>query len=174
MNSSTSEDKKMKYTHFITATCFALMFAAPAIAQSSDWKDLSGLAFQSIDADQNGRISPSEFSNFGDDVFVSMDSDASGALSLGEFYNWGFGMHNVAEDAGQAPAFETAMRVVFALWDRDADNRVTAKEYRQSLNFEMMRADLDADKALSEAEYLAGFSIVAAAQAAIHPQPTDN
>ena len=164
----------MKHTPFTTIAVFALMLGAPAIADTSDWKDLSGLAFQSIDADENGNLSASEFSSFGEDVFHSMDSDASGALSLGEFYNWGFGMHNVAEDAGQSPAFETAMRVVFALWDRDGDNNVSGEEYRQSLDLEMMRADLDEDSVLSEAEYLAGFSIVAAAQAAIHPQPTDN
>lgn len=164
----------MKHSTFVTATLIALLLGAPVVADTSDWKDLSGLAFQSIDADANGSITSSEFSTFGEDVFHSMDTDESRALSLGEFYNWGFGMHDAAADAGQADAFETAMRVIFALWDRNADNEVTSTEYQQSLSFETMRADLDGDGALTEAEYLAGFSIVVAAQAAIHPQSIDN
>ena len=111
---------------------------------------------------------------FGDDVFLSMDSDGSGSLSLGEFYNWGFGMHNAAADAGQTQAFETAMRVVFALWDRDADNRIPVQEYRQAFGNELLRADLDQDGILTETEFLAGFSIVVASRAAIHPQSLDN
>ena len=92
----------MTHATFTTATLITLMLGAPSVADTSDWKDLSGLAFQSIDADANGSITSSEFSSFGEDVFLSMDSNESGALSLGEFYNWGFGMHNAAEDAGQA------------------------------------------------------------------------
>ncbi len=164
----------MKKTIPAIAILSSLTFALPASAADGDWKELSGLAFRSIDADGNGAITPSEYSDFGGDVFSSMDHDGSRSLSLGEFYGWGFGMHNAAEDVGQAEAFKTAMRVVFALWDRDADNQVTADEYRQSLDFDFQRADLDQGGFLSEREYLSGFSVVVAAQAAIHPQPTNN
>jgi len=163
----------MKTSILSIALLSSLTFAMPATAADNDWKDLSGLAFQSIDADENGAVSPSEFSSFGEDVFVSMDSDESRALSLGEFYSWGFGMHDAATDSGRSDAFKTAMRVVFSLWDRNADDQVTASEYRQSLDFEFQRADLDGDGALTGDEYVAGFSVVVAAKAAIHPQSTN-
>ncbi|QFT30444.1 EF hand [Labrenzia sp. THAF82] len=159
----------------LTIACFScLALVPPTAAADNDWKELSGLAFQSIDKDGDGKVTPSEYSSFGDDVFSSMDYDSSKALTLDEFYNWGFGMHNAAEDAGQSEAFKTAMRVVFALWDRNADSQVTAAEYDESLEFDFLRADLDQDKTLSEPEYLSGFSVVVAAKAAIHPQSTKN
>ena len=164
----------MKKSILTIAILSSLTFALPVSAADNDWKELSGMAFQAIDGDGNGSATPGEFFSFGDGVFVSMDGDRSGSLSLGEFYNWGFGMHNAAEDAGKSEAFKTAMRVVYALWDRNADSQVTAAEYKQSLDFEFKRADLDKDRSLTEAEYRAGFSVVVAAQAAIHPQSTKN
>ncbi len=164
----------MKKSISLFAILSSLTFAWPVSAADNDWKELSGLAFQTIDSDGNESVTLSEFSNFGEGVFVSMDGDGSGSLSFGEFFNWGFGMHNAAEDTGKSDAFKTSMRVVYALWDRDADNQVTVSEYKQSLDFEFIRADLDRDRSLTEEEYLAGFSIVVAAQAAIHPQSISN
>lgn len=164
----------MRNSILAVAVLYSLTFVLPTSAAENDWKEIAGLAFQSIDDDGNGAVTQSEYSNFGDGVFVSMDNDSSGSLSLSEFYNWGFGMHNAAEDAGQSEAFKTAMRVVFALWDRDADNQVTEAEYRQSLDLDFQRADLDQNGALTEKEYRSGFSVVVAAQAAIHPQSINN
>ncbi|WP_299474439.1 hypothetical protein [uncultured Roseibium sp.] len=164
----------MKMSILSIAMLSSLTFAMPAAADENDWKELSGLAFQSIDKDEDGHLTASEYSSFGDAVFSSMDNDNSKALALNEFYNWGFGMHNAAEDAGQSEAFKTAMRVVFALWDRNADGQVTAAEYRESIDLDFLRADLDRDRTLTEPEYLSGFSVVVAAKAAIHPQSTNN
>jgi|GEM_PF-1374897 len=164
----------MKNLILTIALLSSLTFAMPVSAADNDWKELSGLAFQSIDDDGNGAVNRSEYASFGDDVFVSMDDDSSGSLSLSEFYNWGFGMHDAADDVGQTEAFKTAMRVVFALWDRNADNQVTEAEYQQSLDLDFERADLDQDESLTEKEYRSGFSVVVAAQAAINPQTTSN
>lgn len=163
----------MKKSITTIALLSSLAIAFPSVAQENGWSDLSGLAFAAIDDNENGTVTETEFSSFGDNVFVSMDYDNSNALSLSEFYNWGFGMHNAAEDANRKYAFKTAMRVVYSLWDLNADNQVTMDEYKQSLGFEFLRADLDQDKMLSKDEYLAGFSIVVAAQAAIDPRPTN-
>jgi hypothetical protein len=164
----------MKTAILATAFLASLAITSPAIADETAWKEISGLAFGTIDNDESGAVTPGEFSSFGDDVFLSMDGDESGSLSLAEFYNWGFGMHEAAKDAGQTKAFKTAMRVVFALWDRNGDEQVTVEEYRQSIGFEFMRADVDQDRRLSEPEYLSGFSVVVAAHSAINPQSTDN
>lgn len=164
----------MKNSILTIAILSLLTFALPVSAADNNWKELSGLAFQSIDDDGNGAVTRSEYASFGDGVFVSMDGDSSKSLTLNEFYNWGFGMHDAADEAGQTEAFKTAMRVVFALWDRDADNQVTEAEYRKSLDLDFMRADLDQDESLTENEYRSGFSVVVAAQAAINPQNISN
>lgn len=161
-----------------TAFSFILLtavLAAPAVAtaQSSEGRDLAKLAFQSVDKTERGYIDQGEFTTFGGDVFVSMDYDANNKLSLGEFLSWGFGMEQVAEDAGRAAAYETAMRVVFAFWDRDGDNQITRTEHRQSLLADFRRADADNDAVLTEEEFLLGFSVNVAARAAINPPPAE-
>lgn len=144
------EETHMKNALLTIAMLSSLAFALPVAAVTNDWKELSGLAFKSIDDDWNGVVTRSEYSNIGDDVFVSMDGNSSGSLSLSEFYACGFGLRDTAKMAGQAEAFNTAMRVVFALWDCDADNLITKQEYRS------------------------GFSVIVAAEAAIQTQSVSN
>lgn len=157
-------------TSFTTGLLIAALAApAGASAQSGEGRDLAGLAFQSVDRADRGYIDHGEFTNFGGDVFVAMDHNENNRLSLGEFLSWGFGMEQVAEDAGRAEAHETAMRVVFASWDRDGDNEITRTEHRQSLLADFRRADGDNDAVLTEEEFLLGFSVNVAARAAINP-----
>ena len=149
----------------------ALAVPVTAIAQTGEGRDLARLAFKSVDQDERGFIDQGEYTNFAGDVFVSMDYDENSKLSLDEFLSWGFGLEQVAEKAGRADAFETAMRVVFAFWDRDGDTQITKTEFRQSIAADFRRADFNNDAVLSEEEFLSGFSINIAARAAINPPP---
>ena len=155
---------------FILLTA-ALAAPAIAIAQSSEGRDLAKLAFESVDQNERGYIDQGEFTNFGGDVFVSMDYDDNAKLSLNEFLSWGFGMEQIAEEAGRAEAYETSMRVVFAFWDRNGDTEISRTEYRQSLAADFRRADFNNDAVLTEEEFLLGFSINIAARTAINPPP---
>ena len=157
-----------------TFTLIALL-AVPvdSIAQTSEGRDLAKLAFASVDQAGRGYIDQGEYTSFGNDVFVSMDSDENNTLSLGEFLSWGFGMEQVAEEAGRAEAYETAMRVVFAFWDRDGDNKIDLTEYRRSLDADFRRVDANSDAVLTEEEFLLGFSINIASRAAINPPPAE-
>ncbi len=157
-------------------TCFlitALTTQTAAYAQESPGRDLAKLAFSSVDSAERGYIDLGEFSAFGADVFFSMDYDENNKLSLDEFLSWDFGMSQVAEDAGRAEAYETALRVVFAFWDRNGDNQISKTEHRQSLVADFNRADTDNNAVLSEAEFLGGFSVNVAARAAINPPPAE-
>jgi len=163
----------MRRSFIISLLVAALAAPVGTLAQTSEGRDLAKLAFQSVDRAERGYIDQGEFTNFGGDVFVSMDHDQDNRLSLGEFLSWGFGMEQVAEDAGRAAAYETALRVVFAFWDRDGDNEITRTEHRQSLLADFRRADADNDAVLTEEEFLLGFSINVAARAAINPPPAE-
>ncbi|MEP3300271.1 MAG: signal transduction protein, partial [Pseudoruegeria sp.] len=151
----------------------SLAVPAAAIAETNEGRDLSKLAFSSVDTAERGYIDQGEFTNFGSDIFFSMDANDDDQMSLGEFLSWGFGMEQVAEEAGRADAYETAMRVVFAFWDRNGDNKITRTEYRQSLAADFRRADANNDAVLSEEEFLGGFSVNIAARAAINPPPAN-
>lgn len=173
-STKTQQEDTSVRTSFINGFLIAAL-AAPvgALAQSSEGRDLAKLAFQSLDTAERGFIDQGEFTTFGGDVFVSMDHNEDKKLSLGEFLSWGFGMEQVAEDAGRAEAYETAMRVVFAFWDRNGDNQITRTEHRQSLLADFRRADADNDAVLTEEEFLLGFSVNVAARAAINPPPAE-
>ncbi len=159
----------------LTTGLLIAALAAPtaALAQTSEGRDLARLAFTSVDQADRGYIDQGEFTTFGSDVFVSMDYNGNDRLSLGEFLTWGFGMEQVAEEAGRAEAYETAMRVVFAFWDRNGDNEITRTEHRQSLLTDFRRADTNNDAVLTEEEFLLGFSVNVAARAAINPPPAE-
>lgn len=126
---------------FLIATISAIN---PALGDEiHEGRRLAELAFSSLDSANRGYIDQGEYSNFGSDVFVSMDFDDSGKLSLSEFLGWDFGMRLAAEEAGREAAYETALRVVFAFWDRDGDGEITPREHRLSLNADFQRADTD-------------------------------
>ena len=161
----------MRTTFTLILLTAALAVPALASAQTSEGRDLAKLAFKSVDQDEKGYIDQGEFTLFGGDVFVSMDYDENNRISLDEFLSWGFGMELIAEEAGRAEAYETAMRVVFAFFNDTATTEISKTEYRQSLSADFRRADFNNDAVLTEEEFLSGFSINVAARAAINPPP---
>lgn len=164
----------MSATRTILASILAatITAGAPAFAQEAgEGRRLAELAFSSLDTAGRGYIDQGEFSNFGGDVFVSMDFDENGSLSLSEFLSWDYGMEPLARKAGRLQAYETALRVVFAFWDRDGDGAISRTEHRQSLSVDFQRADTDNDAVLTSEEFTGGFSVMVALRAAINPAP---
>ncbi|MDX8350038.1 signal transduction protein [Cognatiyoonia sp. IB215446] len=152
----------------------ATLWSVPATAQEeTDGRRLAQMAFASLDEANRGFIDQGEFSNFGGDVFVSMDTDGDNNLSLPEFLSWDYGMAPLAAEAGREDAYETALRVVHAFWDRNGDGVISRTEHRQSLNFDFQRADTDNDALLTEDEFTGGFSVMVALRAAINPAPAE-
>ncbi len=159
----------------LTATLAAAL-ALPTFAsaqEQSEGRALAGVLFSQLDETDRGFIDQGSFLNFGGDVFFSMDSDKSNALSLSEFLSWDFGMLNVAIEADREDSYYTAMRVVFAFWDRNGNGEVSRDEQRRSVNYDFARADLDNDGALTEEEFTSGFSVMVALRAAINPAPVE-
>ena len=154
---------------FAATLCVAVAAPLAAAAQENEGRRLAELAFTSIDTADRGYADMGEFMNFGGDVFYSMDADENNALSIDEFMAWDYGMLNVAEERGRVEAYETALRVVFAFWDRDGDGAVSRTEHRQSLTFDFRRADINDDTVLTAEEFTSGFSVMVALRAALDP-----
>lgn len=147
-----------------------VLSASPVFAQEeNEGRRLAELAFSALDTEGQGFINMSQYLRFGTEVFTSMDNDEDGLLTLPEFMAWDFGMKNVAEDRGLVPSYETALRVVYAFWDRNGDDQITSAEHGQSLALDYQRADTDQDTLLTEAEFLRGFSVMVALRAALAP-----
>ena len=156
----------MKKT-MITACVFA--FTTTLAFAESEGKQLARLGFMGADANSDGILTAPEMQTMGRDIFVSMDGDEDESLSVEEFSSWGFGMRNIAEETGRVQAYDTALKIVFGLWDRNKDNAVSALEHRQAVSFDMMRADLNQDGQLTESEFLGSFILNVALRAALKP-----
>ena len=151
----------------LTPLALSLALAIPGGAFAQEGKELAELVFEGIDSAGRGYIDMGEFTNFGGDVFHSMDYDDSGKVSLDEFLNWSAGASVIAEEKDRELAYDTAMRVVFAFWDRNGNGELTRTEHRQSLVTDFRRADLDNNMTIDKDEYLNGFSVNIAQRAAI-------
>lgn len=158
----------MKIRLIAAALSLACVTAASA-QEASPGRDLAITAFKSLDQGGRGYLDMGQVSNFGGDVFISMDADESGAVNLDEFMVWDIGMRQFAEERDAVPAFEAALRVVHAVWDRDGDGEITRPEHRQAVLFDFQRADTNNDAILDQDEFLGGFLINIAVRAALAP-----
>lgn len=150
------------------AAAIAILLASTgAVWAQSDGAELANLGFESADLNSNGTVSRDEMMEQGDNIFVSMDSDDDGNLSFDEFFGWDFGFKNLAEEKGREQAYETALKMVFNIWDRDANGFVTSIEQRAGVARDFVRNDLDGDYALSRPEFLGGFLINVALRTAL-------
>jgi len=159
----------MKRSLLTLALAAGLALPGAATAQENEGRRLAGLAFGSIDARDRGYVDMGEFTNFGADVFFSMDGNEDGKLTIDEFMAWDYGMALVAEDRDRVEAYETALRVVFAFWDRNGDGEISRMEHRQSLVFDFRRADTNDDVLLTEGEFTSSCSVMVALRAALDP-----
>lgn len=130
-------------------------------------KELALRVFGSMEANQNGMIDMGDFTNFGKGIFTSMDADDNGSVTFDEFTAWDFGFNFIAEDAGVEDRYRVAQRILFSLWDRDADGEIGKSEYNRSMVDDFRRADLNNDAFLTEEEFTTAYIVGRAYRAAI-------
>jgi Ca2+-binding EF-hand superfamily protein len=160
----------MKALTLLTIAALALASWAAAQDLRPDQR-LAERQFADIDQDDDGRLTPEEFAAYGDLVFVSMDSDESGSLDEPEFLGWGFGMQNLADAAGTRQGYDTALRLVFDLWDRDNDGAVLLDEQRDAQGMAFAFADADEDGGLGQAEFADNYVLNIALRTALSAAP---
>ena len=149
------------------AAGFLAIAGAATAAQASEERELAQVAFSAVDRHGNGYVNLGDMEAYRELVFVSMDGDDDERITLDEFMAWDIGFSVLAEDRDRLVAYETAMKVVFSFWDRDGDGAVSPTEHRHAIIADFRRADLDDDALLTEPEFLAGFSVIAALRAAV-------
>lgn len=156
-----------KALHLLALAALPLSSAA----QDGEGRRIAEATFTQISGSERGWIDQGAFANAGGNVFAAMDYDGDLKLTLAEFLVFDAGMRAVAEDAGRLDAHETAMRVVFAFWDRNGDGMVSKTEHSRSLTYDFQRADVDDNARLTLEEFVSGFTIMVALRAAINPAP---
>ncbi|MFN3211950.1 MAG: ester cyclase [Henriciella sp.] len=114
---------------------------------------MTDTVFGSAEANPNELVDIAEFANFGNLIFGSMDYDGDTAITFEEFTTFDFGYKFLASEAGQSAAYLAAQRVVFSFWDRNANDEISATEWRSAMNADFQRADRDSNALLSRDEF---------------------
>ena len=145
--------------------------AAPVTAAQneagSEGQRLARLAFKSVDTGGKGYLHTGDVESYREGVFLSMDADESASIEVAEFISWDFGFINEANELGKRAEYDTALKTVFTIWDRDGDGSVTEAEHRFALRADFDRMDINGNSILEEDEFLRGFSVMAAIRAAL-------
>lgn len=155
----------------LTTACLALSASVTAYAQEvPEGRLLAELAFETVDVHGNGYIHQGDLEVFRKLLFTSMDQDENSKLDIEEWMGWDYGFRVLAEDTDRLLAYETALKVMFAVADRNGDELISQKEHRQNSLAGFERADLNGDAILTEDEYLGGFTVLVAIRAALKPE----
>jgi len=121
---------------------------------------LRGL-FASYDYNRDGRITPRELNAFTELAFVSMDADADSRVSREEFMAWDPGFAYLAAQRNREQPFNAAKGDVFGTWDRTGDGSLDETEMLVNAAYDFVNADDDGNGTLDPREFALGFPILA-------------
>lgn len=162
--------RKIKTKISVSMLALAVLTMSSLADQTkTEGRETAELTFASIDRSQTGFIHQGDLEAFRSDVFASMDADENGKLTYAEFSAWDPGFSAIAARENKADAFITATKIIFSIWDRNADGHITEAEMRFAMTSDFRRADVNDDAILSEDEFLNNFAIIVAMRAAIRP-----
>ena len=133
---------------------------------------LARLGFDQVDNGGKGYLNTGDIETYRSTIFTSMDADDSKDISQAEFMSWDYGFSQVADEADRRSEYDTALKTVFSLWDRDADGNISEAEHRYAIRSDFDRIDINQNGILEEPEFLNGFSVFAAIRSALKPEPT--
>ncbi|MEP0519361.1 MAG: hypothetical protein ABJO09_02235 [Hyphomicrobiales bacterium] len=147
------------------------ILTSPSLAETAktEGRETAELTFASIDRNSQGFIHQGDLEAFRSDVFASMDGDDNGRLTYPEFSAWDPGFSEIAAKENKSDAFVTATKIIFSIWDRNADDQITVSEMRFAMTADFRRADVNDDAVLSQDEFLKNFAIIVAMRAAVRP-----
>lgn len=159
----------MKRTILLTA--LSLIISTTAIAeQKTKGRALAELSFDAMDGSEKGYLHLGDMEEGRANIFASMDADENDNLTLEEFLAWDYGYAAIAKDSNKQIAYRTALKVVFNLWDRNADGQITQTEHRKAIVRDFNRADINHDGVLDKGEFILGLSVLVAIRAALKPE----
>jgi Ca2+-binding EF-hand superfamily protein len=138
---------------------------SPAAAQ--DLATTDDGVFKSADLNNDGKISRREIIHFADLVFLSVDTNNDDVLTPEEFLEWGAGYLYVAERTGKTEPLNAAKQEVFKLMDINGDGSLEHDEFSTASLYDFYSADKNADRVLSQEEFIGEYRMVKAVRSAI-------
>lgn len=117
----------MRKLAFVGAALIS-MISAPAMAIDGELEYLNLIAFQSVDANEDGTVSRREVDHFRELVMLSMDANGDEKVTLREYMEWDMGWIELARDRNKLAQYRKARADVFEFWDRNGDGNLSPSE----------------------------------------------
>lgn len=156
---------------FLAALALPAAIATTALAENKpEGRHLAELTFKSIPGSERGYVDLGNMMEMRENIFVSQDADDNERITEEEMLAWGYGFENVANESGKAHSYETAIRIVYSVWDRNHDGEITPAEHRQAMLRDFQVADVDSDGLLTDEEFFKGFFVMNAIRIALKPK----
>lgn len=155
---------------FLLAALLITTTSTSFAEQKTSGRALAELSFESVDESGKGYLHLGDIEEGRINIFTSMDADDNNNIDLDEFLAWDYGFANLANESNKQIAYRTALKVIFNLWDRNADGKITQTEHRRAVVRDFNRADINHDGILDKKEFILGFSVLVAIRAALKPE----
>ncbi len=116
----------------IAGTAVLCLMSGPAFAQDKELDEVNRIAFESIDANNDGLVSTREVEQYRELVMLSIDGNNDKHVTRKEYMEWAMGWQHLAAQRGHVGLYRNARRKVFQAWDHDDDGRLSPEEQSQS------------------------------------------
>lgn len=153
----------------MTITLILALTAATtaALALDPELETVNRTAFETVDANGDGRVSRREIDHYRELVMLSQDADDDGMVTFEEYSAWDMGWRHVAEARGKTDRLKAARTEVFEFWDKNDDGRLSSDEQLMSQTLDFYAADADRDLAIDFAAFTTRLRIIAAMNEAL-------
>lgn len=141
-----------------------------ALALDPELEAINKTAFETVDANGDGRVSRREIDHYRGLVMLSQDADDDGVVTFDEYNAWDMGWRQAAEARGKSEPLKSARAEVFDFWDKNDDGSLSAAEQQMSQTLDFYAADVDRDHVIDFAAFSTRLRIIAAMNNALTEQ----
>jgi|GEM_PF-406363 len=156
----------MKTLTFALALALAAATTS-ALALDPELETVNRTAFETVDANGDGRVSRREIDHYRELVMLSQDANDDGVVTFEEYSAWDMGWRQLGEARGKLDRLKAARTEVFDFWDKDDDGRLSAAEQLMSQTVDFYAADTDRDHAIDFTAFTTRLRIIAAMNEAL-------
>ncbi len=151
----------------MAGTALLCLISGSAAAMDEELAELNQTLFESVDVNEDGRVSQREIELYRLLVLASMDADGDGIILRDEYMNWDLGFEDLAKQQDRLNEYWKVREDVFNAWDSDQDGILSPAEQSVYQIVDFYEASGHTNRPLNLAQFSTGLRIVAAMNSAL-------
>ena len=151
----------------MAGTALLCLTSSSAAALDEDLAELNQTIFESVDVNEDGRVSQREIELYRLLVLASMDANGDGIILRDEYMDWDLGFEHLAIQKDRLNAYWKARGDVFNAWDNDQDGILSPAEQSVYQIIDFFEASGRTNRPLNLAQFSTGLRIIAAMNGAL-------